>query len=69
MHELEPYPDLLHRLHGLLADQFDVESRRQDEDEHGSSGGACVSGEMCHILYLMLCGAQSRTTRQRDTYQ
>lgn len=34
------YPDLLHRLHGLLLDQFDVESRGQDEDEHGGSGGA-----------------------------
>lgn len=69
MQELDPYPDLLHRLHGLLADQFDVESRRQDEDEHGSSGRACVSEEMCHMLYLMLCEAQSYTTAQRDTYQ
>lgn len=33
-------PDLLHRLHGLLLDQFDVESRGQDEDEHGSSRSA-----------------------------
>lgn len=33
------YPNLLHRPHGLLLDQFKVESRGQDEDEHGSSGG------------------------------
>lgn len=36
---LSPYPNLLHRLHGLLLDQFDVESRGQDEDEHGGSRG------------------------------
>lgn len=35
------YPDLLHRLHGLLLDQFEVEGRGQDEDEHGRRRRSC----------------------------
>lgn len=39
LEEQTSYPDLLHGLHGLLLHQFDVESRGQDEDEHGGRRG------------------------------
>lgn len=50
MREVGPYPNLLHGLHGLLLDQFDVEGRGQDEDEHGSSGSAYRKKNVCHFL-------------------
>lgn len=49
MHEVGPYPNLLHGLHGLLLDQFDVERRGQDEDEHGSSGGTYRKKDVGHF--------------------
>lgn len=49
MHEIGPYPNLLHGLHGLLLDQFDVESRGQDEDEHGGSRGTYRKKDVCHF--------------------
>lgn len=49
MHEVGPYPNLLHGLHRLLLDQFDVESRGQDEDEHSSSRSTYRKKDVCHF--------------------
>lgn len=48
MHEVGPYPNLLHGLHGLFLDQFDVESRGQDEDEHSSGRSTYRKKDVCH---------------------